>query len=174
LTGNIESNIKKEKNQMAKSKFEQYIVRDVWHKSYPEEFHKEVTQPALVLAKNEGGATGHPPFALSWVPITQAFEMAPKPHVHDWDEFLMFIGGDATNMLDLGGEVEFWLGDDEDHMEKFVFTTSTMVHLVGGLWHCPLNFKKVNDPSKPIIFENLMFTDRYTMTKGREGKEEKK
>jgi hypothetical protein len=93
--------------------------------------------------------------------------MAPKPHVHDWDEFLMFIGGDATNMLDLGGEVELSLGDDEDHLEKFVFTTSTVVHLVGGLWHCPLNFKRVNDPAKPIIFTNLMFTTSYTMTRGK-------
>jgi hypothetical protein len=93
--------------------------------------------------------------------------MAPKPHVHDWDEFLMFIGGDATNMLDLGGEVELSLGDDENNLEKFVFTTSTIVHVVGGLWHCPLNFKKVNDPAKPIIFENLMFTTKYTMTKAK-------
>ena len=123
---------------MAESKFEQYIMRDIWHKSYPDEFHKEVTRPALALGKKEGG-DGHPPFSFSWVPITEAFEMAPKPHRHDWDEFLMFIGGDATNMLELGGEVEFYLGDDLKNMEKFVFTTSTIVHLVGGLWHCPLN-----------------------------------
>jgi hypothetical protein len=146
-----------------KSKFEKYIMRDVWHKSYPTDFHKEVVKPALSLAKNKGKAKGYPPFALSWVPITQAFEMAPKAHVHDWDEFLMFIGGDANNMLDLGGEVELWLGDDAEHMEKFTFTKTTMVHLPGGLWHCPLNFKKVNDPAKPILFENLMFVDTYTL-----------
>jgi hypothetical protein len=154
-------------NQMGQSKFEQYIIRDLWHKSYPTDFHAEVTKPALALRKNEGGAAGHSPFALSWVPITEAFLMAPKPHVHDWDEFLMFIGGDATNMLDLGGEVELSLGDDEDHMEKFVFTTSTVVHIVGGLWHCPLNFKRVNDAAKPIIFTNLMFTTKYTVTKAK-------
>jgi hypothetical protein len=152
---------------MEQSKYEKYFIRDLWHKTYPTEFHAEVTKPALVLRKNEGEAAGHPPFALSWVPITQAFEMAPKPHVHDWDEVLMFIGGDATNMLDLGGEVELSLGDDENNLEKFVFTTSTIVHVVGGLWHCPLNFKRVNDPAKPIIFENLMFTTKYTMTKAK-------
>ena len=155
---------------MNKSKFEKYIIRDVWDKTYPTEFHAEVTKPALLLRKNEEGTIGHPPFALSWVPITQAFEMAPKPHKHDWDEFLIFIGGDASNMLDLGGEVELSLGDDENNLEKFIFTTSTMVHIVGGLWHCPLNFKKVNDPSKPIIFENLMFTTKYTMTKAEDDK----
>ena len=149
---------------MSREDLEQYIVRDIWHKSYPEDFHKEVTQPALSLGRKEGGA-GYPPFALSWVPITQAFEMAPEPHVHDWDEILMFIGGDATNMLELGGEVELSLGEDKDHMEKFVFTKSTFVHLVGGLWHCPLNFKRVDDPGKPVIFQNLMFTKTYKMTK---------
>lgn len=155
---------------MKKSKFEKYIIRDIWHKTYPTEFHAEVINPALILKKNEEGETGHSPFAISWVPITQAFEMAPKPHKHDWDEFLIFIGGDATNMLDLGGEVELSLGDDENNLEKFIFTTSTMVHIAGGLWHCPLNFKKVNDPAKPIIFENLMFTTKYTMTKAKDDK----
>jgi hypothetical protein len=156
---------------MEQSKYEKYITRDLWHKSYPTEFHAKVTKPVLGLRKDEGGAAGHPPFILSWVPITEAFLMAPKPHVHDWDEFLMFIGGDSTNMLDLGGEVELSLGDDEDHLEKFVFTTSTVVHLAGGLWHCPLNFKRVNDPAKPIIFTNLMFTSKYTMTKAKDDKE---
>jgi hypothetical protein len=150
---------------LEQSKYEKHIIREVWHDEYPTKFHAQVTKPALILRKYEGNMEkdGHPPFALSWVPITQAFEMAPKPHVHDFDEFLMFIGGDSTNMLDLGGEVELALGEDENNMEKFVFTTSTIVHVPGGLWHCPLNFKKVNDPAKPILFENLMFTTKYSL-----------
>jgi hypothetical protein len=152
------------------SKFEQYIVRDLWHKSYPDDFHPEVTKPALALRMNKGEITGHSPFALSWVPITEAFLMAPEPHVHDWDEFLMFIGGDTTNMLDLGGEVELSLGDDENNLEKFVFTTPTVVHITKGLWHCPLNFKRVNDPAKPVLFTNLMFTTEYTVTKAKGSK----
>lgn len=159
---------------MERPDFEKYITRNIWHKSYPTEFHAEITKPAIVLSKNEGEAKGHPPFSLSWVPITKAFEMAPKPHVHDWDEILMFIGGDATNMLNLGGEVELSLGEDENNLHKFVFTTSTIVHIVGGLWHCPLNFKKVNDPAYPIIFENLMFTTKYTLTKAKEEAEKEK
>jgi len=157
--------------QAGKSKFEKYIVRDLWHKSYPEEFHREVTRPVLglrMMEKTEGAT--YSPFALSWVPITTPFLMAPKPHVHDWDEFLMFIGGDASNLLHLGGEVEFSLGDDPDHMEKFVFTSPAVVHLTKGLWHCPLNFKRVDDPSKPVLFINLMFTTGYTMRKEKAGK----
>ena len=102
---------------MGQSKFEQYIVRDLWHKSYPEEFHAEVTKPALALRMDGMQGATYSPFTLSWVPITEAFLMAPEPHVHDWDEFLMFIGGDTANLLNLGGEVEFSLGDDPDNME---------------------------------------------------------
>jgi|GEM_PF-599313 len=155
-------------NQEGQSKFEQYIVRDLWHKSYPEDFHAEVTKPALALRIDEMQGSTYSPFTLSWVPITEAFLMAPEPHVHDWDEFLMFIGGDTTNMLDLGGEVEFSLGDDPDNMEKFVFTSPTVVHLTKGLWHCPLNFKRVDDPAKPVLFTNLMFTTDYTMTRAQD------
>jgi hypothetical protein len=157
-------------NQEGQSKFEQYIVRDLWHKSYPEDFHAEVTKPALALRMGEMQGSTYSPFTLSWVPITEAFLMAPEPHVHDWDEFLMFIGGDTTNMLNLGGEIEFSLGDDPDNMEKFVFTSPTVIHLTKGLWHCPLNFKKVDDPAKPVLFTNLMFTTDYTMTRAQDNK----
>jgi hypothetical protein len=147
------------------SKFEQYIVRNLWHKSYPQDFHAEVTKPVLGMRMNKMEGTTYSPFALSWVPVTKAFLMAPEPHIHDWDEFLMFIGGDTTNLLNLGGEVEFSLGDDPDNMEKFVFTSPTVVHMTKGLWHCPLNFKRVDDPAKPVLFTNLMFTTDYTSRK---------
>ncbi len=117
------------------------------------------------LGMNEMKGTPYSPFTLSWVPITKAFLMAPEPHVHDWDEFLMFIGGDTTSLLDLGGEVEFSLGEDPHNMEKFVFTSPAVVHLTKGLWHCPLNFKRVDDPAKPVLFTNLMFTTDYTARK---------
>lgn len=155
---------------MEQSQFEMYITRDLWHRSYPTDFHAEVTRPVLGLRMNEEGVTGHSPFSLSWVPITKAFLMAPEPHVHDWDEFLMFIGGDANDLLNLGGEVEFSIGRDQDHLEKFVFTTPTVIHLVGGLWHCPLNFKRVDNPDKPVLFTNLMFTTDYTVTRASEVK----
>jgi hypothetical protein len=154
-------------NVKTDSKFEKYIARDLWHKSYPQDFHPEVTAPVLgyrMMNKDEG--TTFAPFALSWVPITKPFLMAPKPHVHDWDEFLMFLGGDTANLLNLGGEVEFSLGDNAENVEKFVFTSPTIVHLTKGLWHCPLNFKRVDNPAKPVLFLNLMFSPAgYTVSK---------
>ncbi|MBN2238259.1 MAG: hypothetical protein JW712_00665 [Dehalococcoidales bacterium] len=157
---------------MTESKFEQFITRDLWHKSYGDDFHKEVVKPVLGMRMEEMADSTYKPFGLSWVPITEAFLMAPEPHVHDWDEFLMFIGGDTTNFLDLGGEVEFSLGDGPDNMEKFVFTSPTVVHLTKGLWHCPLNFKRVDNPEKPVLFMNLLATTDYTMTRASDLKKE--
>ena len=46
-------------------------------------------------------------------------------------------------------------------MEKFTFTEARMVYIPAGLYHSPLNFKKVNDPSKPILFHDLYFAPEY-------------
>jgi hypothetical protein len=144
-------------NVATNSKFEKHIARDLWHKSYPEQFHPEVTAPVLGFRRNKEECVTATTFGFSMVPITKAFEMAPKPHVHDFDEFLMFLGGDIANLLTLGGEVEFSLGDSENNLEKFVFTKPTICHLTTGVWHCPLNFKRVDNPAKPVLFINLMF-----------------
>jgi len=87
--------------------------------------------------------------------------MVSETHAHDFDQFLLFVGGDVNNMLDLGGEVELTLGEKGGELEKFVFTTATVVYIPAGLLHCPLNFKKVNNPNKPILFQDLFFARDY-------------
>lgn len=123
--------------------------------------HPEVTKPVLAL---RGGERGGVNFRLSWWAITQPFEMLSETMVHDFDQFLIFLGGDITNMLDLGGEVELTLGEQDRELEKFVFTTATMVYVPAGLRHCPLNFKRVDDPKKPILFQDLFFSPEYKKT----------
>jgi len=65
-------------------------------------------------------------------------------------------------MVELGGEVELTLSKDGKNLEKFVFTEATTVYVPAGLYHCPLNFKKINDPSKPILFHDLFFSPEYS------------
>jgi hypothetical protein len=36
-----------------------------------------------------------------------------------------------------------------------------MVFIPKGLYHCPLNFKKINDPKKPILLHDLLFSSEY-------------
>jgi hypothetical protein len=144
---------------MAKSKLEKYIRRDI---KAPEEIrqrHPEMKSPPLGLKSDQG--FGKKNFTLSWSPISQPFEMVTETHAHDFDQFLIFVGGDINNMPDLGGEVELTLGEEKGKLEKFVFTTATAVYIPAGLFHCPLNFKKVNNPAKPILFHDLYFAHEY-------------
>lgn len=144
---------------MAKSNLEKYIRREMKVPPDIQQRHLEVKSPVLGLKSDPG--FGNKDFALSWWPISEPFEMISETHAHDFDQFLIFVGGDMNNMTDLGGEVELTIGENEEELEKFVFTTATVVHIPAGLFHCPLNFKKVNDPAKPILFHDLFFAGEY-------------
>jgi hypothetical protein len=121
--------------------------------------HPEVSSPRLGLKSDE--VFGNRNFSMSWWAITEPFEMVKENHAHDFDQFLIFVGGDITNMTDLGGEVELTLSEDGVNLEKFVITEATTVYVPRGLYHCPLNFKKVNNPKKPILFHDLFFSPEY-------------
>ncbi len=136
---------------MAESKLEKYIRRDI--RSADAFRHPEVTQPVLGIISD--AHLGNNNFRIAWWPIAQPLLMITQTHLHDSDQYLMFFGGDATNLLDLGGEVELTLGETSDKLEKFVFTTGTMVYIRKGLLHGPLYFRKIYNPAKPILFMDL-------------------
>ena len=141
---------------MSRSDLEKYIRKSVVTSDTP---HPEVSAPRLGLHsdKDFGGRD----FSMSWWAITEPFEMVTENHAHDFDQFLIFVGGDLTNMPDLGGEVELTLSLDGKNLEKFVITEACNIYVPAGLYHCPLNFKKINDPKKPILFHDLFFSPEY-------------
>jgi hypothetical protein len=63
-------------------------------------------------------------------------------------------------MTDLEGEVEPTLSEDGVNKEKFVITEATNVSIPKGLY-CFLNFKKMHDSKKPILFHDLFFLPEY-------------
>ena len=103
-------------------------------------------------------------FTMYWEPVTQPFVMNPDNHNHPFPQYLCFLGGDPTNLLDLGGEVELTLSEDGVHMEKHVITTASTVYIPSGLYHCPLTFTRVE---KPMIFIDLFFARAYEKKSGR-------
>ena len=141
---------------MSRAELEKYFRDSVVKTETP---HHEVTAPRLGLHSDQD--YGNRDFAMSWWAITEPFEMVTECHAHDFDQFLIFVGGDLTNMPDLGGEVELTLSLDGKDLEKFVITKATTVFVPAGLYHCPLNFKKINDPKKPILFHDLFFSPEY-------------
>jgi hypothetical protein len=69
--------------------------------------------------------------------------MSTKPHVHNYDEAIFFIGSEPRNFSDLGAEVEFAIGEEE---EKHVFDQPTAVVVPRGLPHCPIVTRRIDKP----------------------------
>lgn len=118
--------------------------------------HDEVTTPIPIMTSDEN--FGNMGFTIYWECIDKPFLMESNNHKHDFPQYLIFLGGDPTNMLDLGGEVELTLSEDGIHTEKHVITKATTIYIPAGLYHCPLNFKRV---TKPYIFIDLFFSRAY-------------
>jgi hypothetical protein len=80
--------------------------------------------------------------------INYAFGIEPKgnyPMYHTFDEIFMFVGTNPQDPLDLGGEVEFWMGAGED-AEKYIFDQSTYIYIPAGMVHCPIECTKFVRP----------------------------
>ena len=100
-------------------------------------------------------------FISTWLPITEPYFMEREPVWHDFDQMCYFAGGDARHMDELGGVAEFWLGDEQGNLEKFIITKPTVVFIKAGMIHCPLNFVEVFDPAKPMLFQDMTFAGVY-------------
>jgi hypothetical protein len=57
-----------------------------------------------------------------------------KPHVHNFDQVMIWIGVDTKDMGDLDAEIEVCLGQG---MERIMVTTSTAIFLPKGTPHYP-------------------------------------
>ncbi|UCD08663.1 MAG: hypothetical protein JSU79_09920 [Dehalococcoidales bacterium] len=85
-----------------------------------------------------------------------------RPHAHDFVELLFFLGGDPTDIRDLGAEVEITLGEEQ---EKHLLTTAGVVSIPAGLTHCPIDIRNV---TKPIVFLEVSLTRVYKPDAGNE------
>ncbi len=92
-------------------------------------------------AYSVAGRMGKPPYA---------------PHVHDFDQVLLFAGSDMNDIGDLNAEVEFCLGDD---LETHIITTTTAVAIPRGMPHFPAT---VNFLNKPFFYYEISLTDKYS------------
>jgi hypothetical protein len=85
-------------------------------------------------------------------------EMGHPSHAHDVDEFIFFIGGDPTNLMDFQAEVELTMGEGKDQ-EKHTINRTSVVYLPKGLYHLPMTYKRVD---KPILFGHLLLAPTYS------------
>lgn len=92
-----------------------------------------------------------------WVHETDSEEQWVHPHVHDYDEVLIWTGGDPDNPHDLGAEIYM---DIEG--ERQIITTSGSVYIPAGVEHCPLGWNRVD---RPFRFSALSLAPSYSTRK---------
>ena len=110
----------------------------------------EAIQHPIVKADN--GLLG-PDFGIGWHPVTRPFKMVEESHRHDYAQILAFLPGDISSLGELDAEIEFYLDG-----EKYIINKTTVVHIPGGMIHCPLYINRVG---KPFLFNNMYFIAEY-------------
>jgi hypothetical protein len=78
-----------------------------------------------------------------------------KPHVHDFDQVLLFAGSDMDDIGELGAEIELCLGEE---METHMITTTTAVAIPKGMPHFPAT---VNFLNKRFFFYEISIAPVY-------------
>jgi hypothetical protein len=97
---------------------------------------------------------------LKWQKGIEAGEMAPDlPHKHPSDELFLYHGSNRENPYELGGELEFWLGEGDD-AEQYIINEPTVVRVPAGVIHMPEYIRKVTRPFFKIV---ILLAPLYTI-----------
>ena len=81
-----------------------------------------------------------------------------QPHVHDFDQVMLFAGSDMDDIGELGAEIEFCLGEE---METHMITTSTAVAIPRGTPHLPVTINKLD---QRFLYMEISITPEYSET----------
>jgi hypothetical protein len=81
-------------------------------------------------------------------------------HTHDFGETLGFVGSDPYHPQELGGEIEFWLED-----EQYILDKSCLIFVPSGMKHLPLIFRRID---RPFFFWTASDSKKYGRTSGTE------
>lgn len=105
--------------------------------------HPQIPAPGFSVW---GRDIGNVDFAINIEAITEPVLMVPETYVHDFDDYLGFMGSDPMDITKFDAEIWMFLGEER---EKVVIDSPTFMYVPGGTLHCPLYFKTIN---KPIYF----------------------
>jgi hypothetical protein len=78
-----------------------------------------------------------------------------RPHTHDFDQIMLWLGSDMNDLSELGAEVELCLGEE---MDTHMITTSTAVAVPRGMPHFPATITKMD---KRIIYMEVSLAPLY-------------
>jgi len=96
---------------------------------------------------------------FGWNVIYKPYCIDRVTHVHAGDEYLCFLAGQVPDCFsNFDAEIDFHFGKEQ---EKYTITEPTIVRIPKGVFHCPLEFRKV---SKPLLFVMLLLTPEFSLT----------
>jgi uncharacterized RmlC-like cupin family protein len=141
---------------MAGKKYDKYFLSDDGKKPKANDYTSlnslppfpEIASPQTYFrgAPALPGATA----TIGWQVFTAPVCWETIPHVHKYDEFLIFLGGELPDLCkSFDAEVDLWMGKE---LEKHTITSTTVVYIPKGVLHCPLNFRAIR---KPVLFHAL-------------------
>jgi mannose-6-phosphate isomerase-like protein (cupin superfamily) len=139
---------------MAETKYDKYVLTD---------FREEPNFPGIASPQAYFRGGIQIPGAnlnMGWQLFTQPIQLETEPHTHDVDEYLVFLGGKLPDVFDFKAEIEFWMGKEQ---EKYIIDKATIIFIPRGLVHCPLNFKRIDEP---VLFQAILLAPRFTKRMG--------
>ena len=81
---------------------------------------------------------------------------AEFPHFHhSVEEYYLFSGSDLTDFFDFDAEIDIWIGEDPNEMEKYTITKPGIVRIPPNMWHGPIKYRRVG---KPVAFSAIHFS----------------
>ena len=90
--------------------------------------------------------------------VRKPYMFHPTTHKHNFTEFFFFLGSNPLNMQEFDAEIEISMGPER---EKHIITSPTIVVVPPGVYHCPMNYTKVN---KPFYVIETFMTPKYSGT----------
>ena len=81
---------------------------------------------------------------------------AHDEHVHDFDEMIGFIGSNAEDPYDLGGEIEIGINGELHRLTK-----SSIIFMPAGVKHLPLSIIRLE---RPILHFSISMNPVYNNT----------
>jgi hypothetical protein len=135
---------------MAESKYAQYITRDIVkeNKFGGEGVSLSSVPPDIIPAAAR--------MSLGITAVKKPYMFHEPTHKHMFSEFFFFFGSNPMNLQEFGADAEFSFGAEH---EKHTISSPTIVVAAPGVYHCPLNYARVD---KPIYCLEAFMTSKYS------------
>lgn len=96
---------------------------------------------------------------LGWQLFVRPMLLEKEPHTHDFDEYLVFLGGTLPDLFSsFQAEIDFCIGEE---LEQHLIDKATIIFIPRGMVHCPLNIRKVD---KPFLFQAILEAPKFIKT----------